>query len=182
MKNSTLMVLLSSLSMSVVACAQVEDTPTVDPDSALVVQEPPNDYSGFVILRLSPDLAEPSAGISTLSEVAREMGLRGLDSTLVAFDIPPPRRVVQSMAPTELLEMESDAATSDLPPLHSLTLYWRLDTRNHADQVEEIVRQLNTKDKVDMAYREFSATAPSVAATSKSYTTQQGTSMAMGQE
>ena len=58
MKNSTLMVLLSSLSMSVVACAQVEDTPTVDPDSALVVQEPPNDYSGFVILRLSPDLAE----------------------------------------------------------------------------------------------------------------------------
>src|SRR5947208_493227 len=53
--------------------------------------------------------------------------------------------------------LEKKAATSLLPPLHSLAAYWRLDVRQYPDLVDEVIRRLRALPQVDLAYRELTA-------------------------
>jgi hypothetical protein len=61
-------------------------------------------------------------------------------------------------------ELETKAATTPFPPLHSLTAYWRLDLRDHPDLMDEVVMRLNRLAEVDLAYRELRANDPQITA------------------
>ena len=137
------------------------------------VKEPPRDYSGFIIVRLSERLPLPSDDCDTLSAVAKELRLQGLEKILDEFDLSITRRLVRSMAPSKILELERVTAKSELPPLHSLTMYWRVDARERADQIEEIVKRLNSLNEVDLAYRELAVSDPVVNATDDPYNVDQ---------
>ncbi|MDP9121711.1 MAG: S8 family serine peptidase, partial [Acidobacteriota bacterium] len=59
--------------------------------------------------------------------------------------------------------LEKRAAATLLPPLHSLTAYWRLDLRDHPDLADEVVARLARLAEVDLAYRELRADDPQLA-------------------
>lgn len=122
----------------------------------------PHDYSGFIIVRFSERLPLPSSDCDTLSAVVKELRLQGFEKILDEFDLSITRRLIRSMKPKEILERERVTSKSELPPLHSLTRYWRVDARDRADQIEEILKRLNSLHEVDLAYREFAVSDPVV--------------------
>ncbi len=124
-------------------------------------------YSGFIIVRLSSDLRAVKG--DTLVEAAKELDLQGLSLILAEFDLENSRRVVRSLPPSDIARLESEAAKTKLPPLHSLTAYWRLDVRDKPDQVEVILRRLNELVEVDRAYRELAVSDPAVNAADDTY-------------
>ncbi len=124
------------------------------------------EYSGFVIVRLSREL--PTCDAEDLREVAHKLDLGGLANLLDQYDLPA-RRVVRGQRPEELRRLEAEAAQSELPPLRSLTNYWRIDMRHRAEEVGEIVKHLSALHGVERAYREFAATDPVVNAADDPY-------------
>jgi serine protease len=130
-----------------------------------------DEYSGFIIVRLTGDAAATKA--DSLVDVAKHSKLSGLAALLGEFDLLTSRRVVRSLEPQKILELERRAASTQFPPLHSLTTYWRLDVRDRPDKVEEIVRRLNALHEVDRAYREQIASEPLVNAVDDDYAADQ---------
>jgi len=51
-----------------------------------------------------------------------------------------------SFATKKILELEKQAAQTELPPLHSLTSYWKLDVRHCPEKSEEIVKRFSALD------------------------------------
>lgn len=77
----------------------------------------------------------------------------------------PPRPLIRSVAPDTLRGLERRAATTWLPPLHSLTAYCRIDACHLPLRVaREIVALLGELPWVDLAYLELAATDPEGAA------------------
>ena len=116
-------------------------------------------YSGFIIVRL----AEGSSLEKTdnLRKVAKSI-FPGLASFLDRHKEIATRRLIRSVDPKELLEMEQKARFSEFAPLHSLTRYWRLDCRTLEYSVEETLRTLRNLSDVDLAYAEGIVTDPTV--------------------
>jgi serine protease len=134
----------------------------------------PQDYSGFVIVRMAPGIESRTA--ETLWDLAKDQTpkLAGLKAALRIpdeaghFVSRPLVELSYSGARGDELDsihgLERSAATSPFPPLHSLTAYWRLDLRKHPGLVEEVVKRLNRLAEVDLAYRELTASDPKIAA------------------
>lgn len=118
------------------------------------------DYSGFVIVRLGAQV--PDGDFDQLHELAAEQNLGGLARVLEELGRPASRRVIRSLRPSEVRELERRAAQTDLPPLRSLTAYWRLDLRDHPGDIDQIVARLNELREVDLAYRELAVSDPVV--------------------
>jgi hypothetical protein len=119
-----------------------------------------DDYSGFVIVRLKSGIADP--GGDHLADVAERQHLAGLSAVLDAFDLSRTRRVVRSIKPEQILALERKAASSEFPPLHSLTSYWRIDMRDRPERTDDVVKRLNALSEVDHAYRELAVSDPVV--------------------
>ena len=117
-------------------------------------------YSGYVIVRLRSGLRSTSD--ATLFDAAKRLKLDGLAGLLQAFDLMATQRTVRSLKPEQILELERKAASTEFPPLHSLTSYWRIDLRDRPERIEEVVKRLNALPEVDRAYREFDVTEPLV--------------------
>jgi serine protease len=128
-------------------------------------------YSGFIIVRLSARL--PLVEVEDLREVAQKLGLDHLRRILEEYDLRS-MRVVRSRPPEEIIRLEREAAQSELPPLHSLTQYWRLDARARFDEAEELIKRLMSLPEVDLAYLEGLATDPTVNAADDPYSDDQG--------
>ena len=60
-----------------------------------------------------------------------------------------------------------------MPPLRSLTAYWRIDVRQRFEQLPEVAQRLNRLTEVDLAYAELAATDPVVNAANDPYNTGQ---------
>jgi len=119
--------------------------------------------SGFVILRLSAALDpgdEPD-----LHEHAQALRLGSLVELLDALGRPPTRRAITSVAPRELLQLEEQAKDGPLPPLQSLTRYWRVDVRRLPQRPAAIAEQLSGLGGVELAYAETVFSDPAIAAT-----------------
>ena len=116
-------------------------------------------HSGFVIVRLRHGLA--AAEGDTLVEVAKRLQLVGLVGVLQDFDLSA-RRTIRSLPPRQVLELERKAASSEFPPLHSLTSYWRIDLRHLPERIEDVVKRLNVLPEVDRAYPELATSEPLV--------------------
>ncbi len=131
-------------------------------------------YSGFIIVRLSEELPLPPPRCETLSAAAKELRLPALEKILNEYDLDATYRLIRGTDNDKLLKLERQAAKSEMPPIHSLTAYWRLDARNRTDRIEEIIKRLNTLREVDLAYREFAASDPAVNAADDPYNSGQG--------
>ncbi|VAW41942.1 Microbial collagenase [hydrothermal vent metagenome] len=134
----------------------------------------PEKHSGFIIVRLSEILPLPSNGATTLSAVAKELRLKGLEKILDQFDLSITRRLIRSMKPKKILELERIASKSELPPINSLTMYWRVDVRDQVDQIEEILKYFNNLNEIDLAYKELTVSDPIVNAADDPYNGNQG--------
>ncbi len=140
----------------------------------------PEQYSGFITVRLIPELA--LADYDDLEELAQGEDLEGLKKVLEKYKLSSSRRVVQNCGPREdswtcfldyikgetdpcepqnVAEIEREAARGELPPLHSLAAYWRIDARHKTGKMRKIVKRLNKLAEVELAYRELAATDPS---------------------
>ena len=117
-------------------------------------------YSGYVIVRLRSGLRSTSD--ATLFDAAKRLKLDGLAGLLQAFDLMATQRTVRSLKSEQILELERKAASTEFPPLHSLTSYWRINLRDRPEKIEEVVKRLNALPEVDRAYREFDVTEPLV--------------------
>ena len=76
-------------------------------------------YSGYVIVRLRAGLRSTSD--ATLFDAAKRLKLDGLAGLLQAFDLMATQRTVRSLKSEQILELERKAASTEFPPLHSLT-------------------------------------------------------------
>src|SRR5262245_41004845 len=96
-------------------------------------EPPPDAYSGFIILRLSP----PRFGTlvtqtDDLRELAKRADAKDLLSVLDQCPQCSATRVLSRWTTTQILEMERKAAQAR-GQQPSLTLYWKLDVRKYAD-------------------------------------------------
>lgn len=117
-------------------------------------------HSGFVIVRLRSGIA--AAEEDNLIDMARRLQLTGLVAVLDAFDLSSARRTIRSVERQRLLELERKAASTEFPPLHSLTSYWRIDMRDRPERIDEVVKRLSALPEVDRAYRELATSEPLV--------------------
>lgn len=133
--------------------------------------ERPDQYSGFIVLRL----AGHSTGGDTddLMAVAKKQKLPGLMTVLNEYDLNTTRRVVRSQKTKQILELERRATQTHLPPLHSLSAYWRIDIREKPERTEEILKRLNGLYEIEYAYRELAVTDPLVNAADDTYASDQ---------
>jgi hypothetical protein len=139
------------------------------PSPEIPTKELPREYSGFIIVRLSQELPLPSGKCNTLFDVAKELHLQGLEKILDGYDLSDTSRLIRSMKTDKMLQLEREASKSELPPIHTLTGYWRIDVRRQANQIEEILKRLNELYEVDLAYRELAASDPVVNAADDPY-------------
>lgn len=165
-------------------CCKDGDSKTTPPERPGL---PPGAYSGFVIVRMAAgvppsfatlwDFARAEPGLPALKAVLElEIGQETADQQLAARELgTADRRAARHLQSRPLIELrdysrertealikglESGAATSRLPPLHSLTAYWRVDLRPFPERVLDVVAAFNALPEVDLAYRELTATDP----------------------
>ena len=116
-------------------------------------------YSGFIIVRLAEGGSLEKT--DNLRKVAKS-GFPGLASFLDRHKEIVTRRLIRSVDPKKMLEMEQKARFSKFAPLHSLTCYWRLDCRMLEYSLEEILRTLRNRSDVELAYAERIVLDPTV--------------------
>jgi len=122
----------------------------------------PPRYSGFIVVRLAQEATPASGSMQSLRSFAAECKLHGMEKLLDLYEIKETRPVIRALAPEKILELEKQAAQTELPPLHSLTSYWKLNVRHCPEKSEEIVKRFSALDEVEVAYRELEATDPAV--------------------
>jgi subtilisin family serine protease len=127
-----------------------------------------NAYSGFVIVRLSPEAV--STDSNDISELAKKKNIQSLTNLLdkyKSYNITS-RPLVKNTPSSKIMELESKSLKRKSS--HSLTSYWRLDTRKLSEnKIKEFIKELNESQEIDLAYRERSATDPSVNPTDDRY-------------
>ncbi len=130
-------------------------------------------YTGFIIIRLKPSGGGKLDDIRDLAKFADAARMRDLVNVIDEFDLTKSRRVITSMKPEQLRELERQAANSKLPPLRSLTNYWRVDMRGNLKRVKDVLKLLNSLPEVDRAYRELPGGDPLVDGSDDTYNAQQ---------
>lgn len=119
-------------------------------------------YSGFIVIRVAQDVDLASESVESLRSYATECQFHGIEKLLDQYDIKDTRPVIRALPPEEILALEKQVAQTELPSLHSLTSYWKLDIRHVAEKSEEIVNSFNALDEIDISYPELEATDPAV--------------------
>ncbi|MEL7030079.1 MAG: hypothetical protein AAGL49_12945, partial [Pseudomonadota bacterium] len=131
--------------------------------------------SGFITLRLEPGLDSPETDdFNAITDMAERFDLRSLAETIDRFDLGAGRRLADALPPSRIREMEERARGSAFPPLRSLLSYWRLDARQHAERIEEIVKILRAAPGVADAYVDLEGDDPAVNPANDVYAGQQG--------
>lgn len=144
-----------------------EDRPRLDVD----VDQLGDGHSGFVIVRLSRDLAVDQS--KDLRSYAEKKKLGALVELLAALGNPPTRRLISSVSPSKLLEMEKEAARGPWRPFNSLTQYWRVDLRDRAESIHELAQRFGRLSGVELAYAEMVVSDPVVNAADDTFNAQQ---------
>jgi serine protease len=124
-------------------------------------QQEPTRFTGFVIVRLVATVRAPNdEQFQRLTELAKGADLRDLSRVLETFKLGPGSRLIRSLSVREIREKEALARRSWLPPVHSLTDYWRLDLRGQIHRMADAVEALNAVPEVDAAYPELKGKDP----------------------
>jgi serine protease len=122
-----------------------------------------NNYSGFLIVRLSPDaVSTDSNNISELAKKKNSTNLINLFEKYKSADITS-RPLVKNTSKAVELENKLDLKnkSSKSSSLHSLTSYWRLDTRKLSEsEKQEFIKELKESPEIELVYREKYASDP----------------------
>ena len=94
------------------------------------------DDFAYVIIRLAEGVGSP--GDARLSAVIARHDLHGLADLLRDYGVSDAVRLVRAVEPERILEIERAARNGTLPPLRSLTAYWRLDLRHRPEALAEL--------------------------------------------
>jgi serine protease len=124
--------------------------------------------SGMIVVRLTPEASQliPEQATSSLASHAKAHKLERLKKALDAIGAPESYRLVRSVQPEKLIDMEREATRTKYPPLNSLTQYWRIDMRDRMpDEVLRAITLLEALPEVEAAYDEPLSTLPVVTAT-----------------
>lgn len=128
-----------------------------------------NQHSGTIIVRLSEEIAPLKRKCNSLTDIARNHKLFGLEKVIDEFDLNVSRPLIKSMDSAKVIELEKQAGRSKYRPLRSLTSYWRIDARDKAHDISEILERLNALYEVDKASMEMVASDPLVNAADDPY-------------
>jgi serine protease len=120
-------------------------------------------FTGFIIIRLSDRVSSTVRNLKTRKETP------GLAKFLDLYPKITTRRLISSVPPEKLLQMERNAKKSEFPPLHSLISYWRLDCRALETPLEELQKALQQLSEVEHAYLERVVSQPAVNASDNGY-------------
>jgi hypothetical protein len=159
----------------------------------------PAERSGFVVVRLDETAKEierlddsevqgqvdrllHEAHAAVLVKAAKELkesdkeNIQEQIQVVLEGELPPPEWTpLVSLKAEQIRELEAAARSTDLPPLHSLTMYWRVDVRKRGDwYMKQLLRELNDRPEVDLAYRELAASDPDVDLTGDTWARCQG--------
>ncbi|WP_425091760.1 S8 family serine peptidase [Tropicimonas sp. S265A] len=135
----------------------------------------PDRRSGFVVVYVETDVStEEALKAQTLVDLARITGMDQLLTAIDALDLDEGRRMITSVSPAQLLEMEAKAAQSPFPPLRSLTGYWLLDARKGDRGLDEVVKTLSVVPGVRRAYPHIRPDDPAANPNNDPYAVQQG--------
>ena len=126
------------------------------------------DLSGFIIVRLFARASE-----NDLRKASKKL-LPGMTGFLDRHREIHTRRLISSVSPQTLLNMEKKAQASKFPPLHSLSTYWRLDYRGLDIHPEELLKRLQQLSEVDYAYLEKAVSDPAAITVNDRYAGNQG--------
>jgi hypothetical protein len=128
------------------------------------------DLSGFIIVRLFAHVSETERD---LRKAGKKL-LPGITSFLEHHRGIHTRRLISSVSPPTLLNMEKEAQASKFPPLHSLSTYWRLDYRGLDIHPDELLKRLQRLPEVDYAYLEKAVSDPAGTTPGDPYARNQG--------
>jgi serine protease len=117
-------------------------------------------FSGFVIVRLSDQYSYLEG--DNLKEFARKNQMDRVSNILEKYPPKSFRRSIKSVSVAQLKELERKAQQSELPPVNSLSNYWRLDYRHYDGNPDELIRMFQEAHEVETAYKEMSVTDPLV--------------------
>lgn len=143
----------------------------------LTIEKEPDWYSGFIVVRLEPALTPIDNEHQSLTDVCEHARLDDLKSILVNYSLDKKtQRLILGVNPETLIGLEKEAQGSNFSPNNSLAAYWRIDSREYADQIQKIVAELQKACGVNYSYperRALPATAPATS-TPNPYTKYQG--------
>ena len=113
----------------------------------------PMKRTGFVVLQLDKAGQSPEADAAdALDDVLKLAQMVVLSDVLKSLGQPKGRRLITSVSPKRLREMEERAERSAFPPLRSLRGYWLLDLRGQPEAIDAIVKRLSATPGVAQAY------------------------------
>ena len=119
-------------------------------------------HTGFIIVRLAAKRLGPLLTESDdLRVLARKANALELSRVLDEYADCATERVVTSVEPRRILELENTAAKRGFPVTRSLTSYWRLDARR-IQELKKLLERLTQVDVVERAYQELTPTEPAV--------------------
>jgi len=130
--------------------------------------------TGFVVVRTSNGIAREGINARSLVDLAKAAGLGRLEKVIDHYDLDAGRRLVSSVKPERLIEMERRAMQSPFPPLRSLLDYWVLDARDSEASLDEIIKNISAVPGVDKAYSMPEASDPAANPGDDPYAAQQG--------
>ncbi len=114
-------------------------------------------YSGYIILLLN----QSYLGGNSLDQVEDIEELGDLLTYINSEGLLIPVRLVHSVDPYQIQEIEETAKESPYPPLRSMNQYWILDARERYEEVEKIASILTEEfPVVGYAYPEVTVSAP----------------------
>jgi len=119
--------------------------------------DPGPDENGFLVVRLKAGAIKNRKG--DLGEAAREANLGELDRCMGSFKLSG-KRLITSIEPGKLEQLEQVPYEDDPAPKQSLSAYWRLDARQLTAPLDEVETALRSLPEVELVYREKTATDP----------------------
>ncbi len=118
------------------------------------------EYNGFIVIRLSQRYVYQMG--DDLYEFCKKNKLNLLLQFLTETGKVMAKRVIKTSRMKRLQELEKRAQHSELPPLRSLSTYWKLDFRGNNDLLDQYINRLKNLPGIEKAYKEHTPSLPTV--------------------
>lgn len=145
-------------------CSEPSDQPPINLEQREDIQA----LSGFVVVRLKRGPGIREAG--SLEDLARLEQGGAFARVLEAAEIGDARPVISGKHRKLVAELEDRVQDERFRPRHSLSAYWRLDTRHlGAEERAALVQRLRELPTIELAYEEHAVSDPVVDPTDDTY-------------
>lgn len=130
-------------------------------------QEKLPEFNGFIVIRLSQRYSYNPG--DDLIKFSKKNKLEALLKFLIETGKGPATRVIKTKMLKKLEKLEEKARQSELPPLKSLSTYWKLDFRGNIEMLDNYIKILKEIPGVEHAYKEQTPSLPVIDPTDDTY-------------